>query len=73
DPLNLGVTLEYSEKFYSKFGLVINQVPEEYSVSKDVEKLFQIVVSIPFVEENSFGKYLQSVVMSIVERRNSFI
>ncbi|MCY0849879.1 ParA family protein [Sulfuracidifex metallicus] len=74
DPFNLGVTLEYSEKFYSKFGLVINQVPEGYSISKDIEKLFQVVVSIPFVvEEYSFGKYLQSIVASVAERRTSFM
>lgn len=73
DPLNLKVTLEYSDKFYSKFGLVINQVPEGYNISRKLEKLFQIVVSIPFIEESRFGGYLQSIVESIMERTTQFM
>ncbi|AEB95925.1 MULTISPECIES: nucleotide-binding protein [Metallosphaera] len=71
DPFNVRVTLEYSERFFRKYGLIINLTQREYKINKEISKLFQISVSIPVTEENDVGLFLLPLIADLKGRKQT--
>ncbi|AWR99256.1 hypothetical protein [Metallosphaera hakonensis] len=70
DPLNIKVTLEYSNNFYFRYGLIVNQAFDSFKILPEVAKLFQFSLVIPIINEEKIVDYLEPMVTDLRERTN---
>ncbi|QKR00052.1 ParA family protein [Metallosphaera tengchongensis] len=72
DPLNIDILLRYASNFPRRYALIVNFAFNGLNLSNEVNRLFQMVLSIPVTDDNQMRAYLGSIVKDLTNRSTLF-